>query len=205
MSQSFLDNQVRFNHSPFMKKALRKVVMARSRIKNIHNKKRSYDDSDKYKKQTNFCMKLFRKTKQNYFSNINIKSVSDTKKFWKTIKPHFSNKRLNSNKIFLSDKERLIKDPAAVATTMNDYFVNITQTIGLKQFQFDHPSNLSEDHTSIIRIKSNLGNVSDKFDFKRVHEEEVKQEIMDLNSKKQHATVPYQPKFLINFATHILP
>ena len=33
--------QLRFNHSPFMVKALRKATMTRSRLKNIHNKKRS--------------------------------------------------------------------------------------------------------------------------------------------------------------------
>ena len=113
-----------------------------------------------------------------------ILKVSGTKKFWKAIKPYFSNKELNSNKIFLSEKEKLLKDPAAIATTMNDYFVNLTKTIGLKQFQFDHHSNLFEDHTSI-----NLVNFSDKFDFKKVHEKEVKREIMNLNSKKQHTTV----------------
>ena len=159
-----------------------------SRLKNIYNKKRSHDNWDKYKKQRNFCVKHLRKTKQDYFNNIDIKSVSDTKKFWKTIKPYFSNKGLNSNKIFLSEKGRLIKDPAAITATMNDYFVNITVTIGLKQFQFDHLSNLFEGHTSIIRIKSNLDNVSDKFDFKKVHEEEVKREIMksSKNSKKSN-------------------
>ena len=137
-------------------------------------------------------MKLLRKAKQDYFNNIDIKSASDTKKFWKTIKPYFSNKGLNSNKIFLSEKRRLIKDPVAIATTMNDYFVNITQTIRLKQFQFDHANNLFEDHASIIRIKSNLDNVSDKLDFKKVHEKEVKREIMNLNSKKAtcHGTIP---------------
>ena len=40
--------QLRFNHSPFMTKALRKFVMTPSRLKNI-NKKRSYDNWDKYK------------------------------------------------------------------------------------------------------------------------------------------------------------
>ena len=64
---------------------------------------------------------------------------------------------------------------------MNEYFVNITETIRLKQFQFDHLDNLLENHTSIIRIKANLDNVSDKFDFKKVHEGEVKREIMNLN------------------------
>ena len=167
-----------------MTKALRKAIMTRSRLKNIYNKKRSYDNWDKYKKQRNFCMKLLRKTKQDYFNNIDIKNVSNTKKFWKTIKTYFSNKGLNSNKIFLSETGRLTKDPVAIATTMNDYFVNIAQTIGLKQFQFDDANNLFEDHTSIIRIKSNLDNVTDKFDFKKVHEKDVKREIMNSNSKK---------------------
>ena len=96
-------------------------------------------------------MKLLRKTKQDYFNNIDINSVSDTKEFWKTIKSYFSNKGLNCNKIFLSEKGMLIKDPVAIATTMNDYFVNITQTIGLKQFQFDNANNLFENH-----LESNL-------------------------------------------------
>ena len=134
-----------------------------------------------------------------------MKSVSDIKIFWKMTEPYFFNKEFDSNEIFLSEKERLIKDPVAVATTMNDYFVNITQTIGLTQFQFDHANNLFEDHTSIIRIISNLDNFSDKFVFKKVHEKEVKREITNLNSKKQYATTLYQPNFLNSFATHIFP
>ena len=186
-----------------MTKALRKAIMKRSRLKSIYNKKRSYENWDKYKKQRKFCMKLLRKTKQDYFNNIDIKSVSDTKKFWKTIKPYFSNKGLNSNKIFLSEKGRLIKDPVAIATTMNDYFVNITETIGLNQF--DHLSNLFENHASIIRIKSNLDNVSDKFDFKKVHEEEVKPEIMNLNSKKATCQGAIPAKILKQFCDSYLP
>ena len=91
----------------------------RSRLKNIYKKKLSYDNWDKQKKQRNFCVKLLCKMKY-----IDIKSVSDTKKFRKMIKPCFSNKGLNSNKIFLSEKIRLIKDPVAIATTMNDYLIS---------------------------------------------------------------------------------
>ena len=96
--------QLRFNHSPFMAKALRKVKMTRSRLINIYNKKRSYDNWDKYKKQINFRVKHLRKTKQDYNNNIGIKSVRDIKKFWKAIKSCFSNKGLNSNKVFPSEK-----------------------------------------------------------------------------------------------------
>ena len=165
--------QLRLNHRPFMTKPIRKAIMTRSSMSNLYNKKQSYDNWNKYKKQINFCVKLLRKTKQDYFNNIEFKSVSDAKIFWKTIKPYFSSKGLNFKKIISSEKGRLIKDPAAVAISMNDYFVNITQTIGLKQFPSDHANNLFEENTSIIRIKSNLDNVSDKFDFKKMHEKEV--------------------------------
>ena len=82
-----LKKQLRFNHSSFMMKALRKAIMTHSRLTNIYNKNRSYDNWVKYKKQTNFCVKLMRKTKQDhfnnigYFNNIDIESASDTKKF----------------------------------------------------------------------------------------------------------------------------
>ena len=65
--------QLRFNHSPVMTKALQKAIMMRSRLKNIYNKKRFCNNWDKYKKHRNFCMKVLRKTKQDYF-NIDIKS-----------------------------------------------------------------------------------------------------------------------------------
>ena len=87
-----------------MKKALRKDIMTCSNSKTYATKVNSWD---KYKKHINFCVKLLRKTKQKYFSNIDIKRVSDTKKFWKTIKPYFSKKVLYSNKISLSEKGRL--------------------------------------------------------------------------------------------------
>ena len=136
-----------------MTKALRKAIMTRSRFKNINKKMQFCDNWNIYKKQINFWVKLLRKTKQEYFNNVDMKSVRETTKFWKTIKPYFSN-------------------------------FNITQNIRLKQFQFYHANNLFEDHTSIIRIKSNLDNVTDKFDFKKVHEKDVKREIMNSNSKK---------------------
>ena len=84
---------------------------------------------------------------------------------------------------------------------MNGYFVNITQTIRQKQFQFDRGNNPSENHTGIqnhSKIKSNLGNVLGKFDFKKVHEKEVKREIMNLNSKKGQCHGAIRAKFLNN-------
>ena len=54
----------------------------------------------------------------------------------------------------------------------------VTQKYELRVFF----NNLFEEHTRIIRIKSNWDNVSDTFDFKKEHEKEFKREIINLNS-----------------------
>ena len=68
------------NSNGFMTKSLRKAIKLRSRLKNIFNKQRSDENWDNYKKQRNFCVKLLRQTKVKYFSDINVKSISDKKK-----------------------------------------------------------------------------------------------------------------------------
>ena len=78
-----------FNNNASMTKSLRKAIMLKSRLKNNFNKKRSDENWENYKKQWNFCVKLPRQTNEKYFSDINVKSISDNKKFWKTIKPFF--------------------------------------------------------------------------------------------------------------------
>ena len=50
-------------------------------FKNKFNKKRSNEDWDSYKKQRNFCIKLLHQAKEKYFSDINVKIISENKKF----------------------------------------------------------------------------------------------------------------------------
>ena len=82
-----------------MIKTLRKAIMTRSRLNNCFNKTRSDENWTLYKTQRNFCTKLLRKTKKDYFSKVNPKFASDNKNFWQTIKPYFSDKANFSNKI----------------------------------------------------------------------------------------------------------
>ena len=53
---------------------------------------------------------LLRKTKKNYFGNLNIKDMTDSKTFWKTIKPNFNKKGSSSSKIVLSEKGSILND-----------------------------------------------------------------------------------------------
>ena len=94
---------MRFNNNPFMSKALRKAIMHRSKLKNFYNNYRTEDSWANYKKQRNFCVNLLRKTKTEYFQKRNVKDLLENKKIWKTIKPFFSNKGLNSNKLMLKN------------------------------------------------------------------------------------------------------
>ena len=121
-----------FNNNRFITKQLRKAIMRRSRLKNIYNKTRSPENWDNYKKQRNFCVDLLRKTKRSYFEQINIKNISDNKKFWNTIKTFFSNKGLNSNKLMLTENDKLISEELLLARTMIEHFNNITTKIEFK-------------------------------------------------------------------------
>ena len=96
----------------------------RSKLKNIFHKTRAKKDWNNYKKQRNFCVSLLRSTKKGYFQKLNIKDLTDKNKFWKTIKPFFRNKGLNSNKLMLRVKD-VVADEKALATLMNNYFVNV--------------------------------------------------------------------------------
>ena len=76
-----------------MTKTLRKAIMHRSRLKiYTYIRKRNDKNWGNYKKQTNFGVDLLRKTKTEYFKNLNVKDLSDNRKLWKIMKPYFSNK-----------------------------------------------------------------------------------------------------------------
>ena len=70
-----------------MNKALAKAVMTRSRLRNVFLKNPNEVNKLNFTKYRNFCTNLFRKEKKRFYSNIDIKSITDNKKFWKTVKP----------------------------------------------------------------------------------------------------------------------
>ena len=78
--------------------------------------------------QQNHCVNLLRKTKKNYFTNLNIKDITDSKTFWKTIKPNFDEEGAGSSKTILSEKGSILNDNKKTCNTMNHYFKNITKT-----------------------------------------------------------------------------
>ena len=92
------------------------------------------------KKQRNFCVNLLRKTKAEYFQNLNIRDFSDNRKLWKTIKSYFTNKELNSNKLLLKEKGNPVSNEKQLATIMNSFLIDVTKDLERKE---DNESNVN--------------------------------------------------------------
>ena len=103
--------------------------MVRSKL---FNKNRNYENWYKYKRQCNLYLNLLRKTKANFYKNLDEKQVSDNKVFQKNVKPFLSDKDVNSSEITLIEKSSIAVDENKIANIMNNYFINITKTLNLK-------------------------------------------------------------------------
>ena len=189
-----LKKNLRGNNSAFMTKTLRKeAIMIRSRLKNRFNKIRSDRNWSLYKTQRNFCAKLLRKTKEDYFAKLNPKLVSDNKSFWRTIKPYFSDKGNFFNKIMISEKDCIISDDRKLSEILNTHFINITKTLDLKPSIISTTKSLSEiietfkDHPSIKKFFS-LRREECQFKFHSISESKVRKIILNMNEKKVNLT-----------------
>ena len=112
-----------------MTKELNKAIMTRSRLCYKYLKEKKADSKIAYDKQRNYCVNLLRRTKKNYFANINISSITDNKNFWKTIKPLFSYKISHKERINFAENDTVLGDDQVVADRFNNYFNNIVKNL----------------------------------------------------------------------------
>ena len=168
---------------------------------------------NKFRKQRNSCAKLFRREKRNYYNNLDISLVTDNKKFWKTVKPSFSDKLQSKSKMVLIEDETIISNDVEVAETMNEFFITVTHYLGINEKSnyenategIIHPVDKAvhkfSNHpsTSILKIKDHYQN-ADSFNFQTVTPDAVDREVRNLNPKKlQHTKI-----FLLKFLNPIL-
>ena len=96
---------VRANQRVFMNKEIHKAIMVRSRLRNKFLKEKTVFSREVYNKQRNYCVKLITEGKIKYFGNLNVKNITDNKKFWKTVGPNFSSKKQVNENISLREKK----------------------------------------------------------------------------------------------------
>ena len=122
---------IRANDGPYTTKALREEHMLQTKLLKKYSRDRAEENFTAYKKQRKTCVNLLREGKYDYYRNINLANLSDNPKFWKTVKPLFSDKvQLNSSITLIEDGKMITKD-SAIAEVFNNFFVNITENLGI--------------------------------------------------------------------------
>ena len=180
--------------------------MKRSQLENIYSKTLTEKSLKAYKKQKNYVSRLYKKERKMFFNSLNSSVISDNRKFWKTVKPLFSNKGNYGNKIKLVENEEIIDDDTKVAEELNNFFKTAVASLDIHRnpYTVENVENMSdpaekvtkkfEFHPSILFIKNRIGkNFSQNLScFNEVTKAELLKKINYINNKKANPfnTIP---------------
>ena len=177
--------------------------MDRSRFKNKYLKSNTSENKRNYKKIRNYCVNLLRRSKKRYYNNLNTKDIMDNKRFWKTIKPLFTEKAKHTQNITLIEKNVLITEKENGAEKFNSFFINVVPElkITINDDNITNTDGMSdpvlkaikryENHPSILKIKENV-KIDERFSFCKVYGEEVSSIFKKLDPSKAatHKNIP---------------
>ena len=156
-----------------------------------------------YNAQRNLCVSLVRKAKLDYYNKLNHKKVSDNKTFWKTVKPFFTNKGVNHDRILLVEENETISDNDEISEKLNNFFADIVKNFNIPQYE-DHLVNTdnsddpilrakekSKNHESIQLIKCHYDNKNNTFCFSNITHTEVEKELkLDSSKSSPNSDIP---------------
>ena len=112
--------------------------------------RRSYLEKKTFVTKKTFVVGCIKKERKKIFNSLNPSIVKDSKFFWKTVKPFFSNKGARGSNIQLIKYDELLQDDQKIADELNTFFKNAV-------------SNLNINKNTYI-INHNSGNLLDPVD-----------------------------------------
>ena len=81
-----------------------------------------------YKKLKNYCSRLYKKGKEEFFRNLNWSCVTDSKNFWKVGNLLFTEKGcVGGNNVVLLRKSKFINDDKKVSEALNSFLITLLQ------------------------------------------------------------------------------
>ena len=185
---------IRANHVPYTSKTLRKAIMRRSNLENKYLKNRTPENKLLYRRQKNYCSRLYKKERKMYYANLNLTKIKDNNRFWKTLKPFLTDKGVNTPKITLIGNQLIVNADVEVAGTLNSFFPDATKSLHINENRYilndtldlTDPIDIAlkkfESHPSILIIKDKVS--ASPFTFNTVTLEDVQSEIRNLNTNK---------------------
>ena len=194
------------NNSPFMNKTLCEAIMFRSKLRNKYLILKTTEAHEAYKKQRNYCVSLLRKTKKEFYENLNPSLIVDNKTFWKQGKPFFSDKTPRNRNITLLEGEKIISSPVKCAEIMNNFFSDAVNELDIdRSVHVEYVTNINnptdkaiamfKNHPSILSINE-LGYSQNNFSFQPISESNIHNAIINTDSTKAHQQDSIPPKVL---------
>ena len=90
-----------------------------------------------YKKQKNYCNRLYKKERKEFFDGLNPSFVTNNKLiFWKTVKPLLSDKGNYGANIKLVEEEEVLQNDSEITGKLNEFFKNALFTLGITENSF---------------------------------------------------------------------
>ena len=175
---------------PFISKNLVNAHRKQTRLRNKFLKNKPESNRVCYNKQRNFCVSLLRKI----YGNLNEKDVIDNKRFWKTVKPLFSDKVKSCEKNTLVHEDKIITTDDENAKILNSFFSNVVKHLKISEFKdidfsaecISHPALKAImkfcNHPSISAIRNAFD--PQFFNFSKVSVDDVLKEINKLGNRK---------------------
>ena len=185
---------IRANEASYMTKLLRKAIMTRSRLEHKYLSSKLVVDKIRFKKHKNYCNKLYKRERKNYYKSLDINKIADNKKFWGTMKPFLSDKGISKNNINLIEGTEIINEDDKVAESLNIFFENAVSSLGIEEpceqiLNNNHVNDPIDKiilkyskHDSILRIDKVIKNCT--FSFVEINLAQIEIAINLLNVKK---------------------
>ena len=123
------------NDNSFINKAISKAVMDRTRLRNKLLKNRSAENKLAYNRQRTYCVSLTRKSKRDYYNNLDNRNVTDNKLFWQTVTPFFCDKGPTRQKIALIEKDQIRGNNKEVSEIFNNFFSSIVVKLNIPKYE----------------------------------------------------------------------
>ena len=180
---------IRNNSVPYMNGALRKAINVKNMYRRKFYKHKSSATWEVYRVHRNKVTKQRRQSMKEYLRQKCDKACGG-KDFWKSIKPLVSNKSNNANNdILLVENDVIITNTLDVSTAINDYYVNITQTIGYDDYIsendcFNDIISAHVNNNSVLYIKDKIASSKPTFEFTHVVPEYIFDVLSKLNARK---------------------
>ena len=96
-----------------------------SPLRNKFLNARSNLDRKAYNKQRNYVVSLLRQKKKTFYTNVNTNILTESRTFWKIVKPFLTDKTNKTSRITLLEEKKVISQYHLIVKAFNDYFISI--------------------------------------------------------------------------------